>query len=150
MTAVLSPPSLMHHPAFAGLHRRACHTKAGYVRNAINQLFDVTFEANWRDPLYFQDREENNDFPWSWLHEEIYEWIALAESVRAAQEKFTMIELGAGYGRWMVSGACLARLIRPGLALKLVGVEAERTHFKWMRQHFLDNELDPKEHDLFE
>jgi len=140
----------MHHPAFAGLRRHTYKTKAGYLRTAINQLFDLTFEASWKDPRYFQDREESNDFPWSWLHEEIYEWIALAEAVRSAQNKFTMVELGAGYGRWLVSGACLARLLRPDLVLTLVAVEAERTHFKWMRQHFLDNDLDPAEHALFE
>jgi FkbM family methyltransferase len=74
--------------------------------------------------------------------------MAVAEAIRGARETMTMIELGAGYGRWLVSGAQLARKINPNLKLKLVGIEADATHFGWMREHFEDNGINPAEHDL--
>jgi FkbM family methyltransferase len=148
---ILAPPSLLDHPAFQGLARQEYRTPAGFIHNGIGQKIAINFDRTWAPQITeaaHTDRIENHDLPWAWLHEEIFEWIALAESVRAAPEKFTMIELGAGYGRWLVAGAVLARRLRPGLPLKLVGVEAEPTHFAWMQQHFSDNDLNPAEHEL--
>jgi hypothetical protein len=118
-------------------------TPGGFTCSAIGQKIALEFDQTWAHPAEWKDEHvEHNNFPWSWLHEEIFEWIALAESVRAAREKFTMVELGAGYGRWLVAGAMLARRLRPGLPVKLIGVEAEQVHFAWMRRHFIDNGLD--------
>ena len=90
----------------------------------------------------------------SWLeahlkpNEELFEWIDLCEAIEAAGDTFTMAELGAGYGRWLVSGAEVAR--RNGKIPRLIGVEAEATHFACMRQHFIDNCINPDDHILLE
>ena len=34
------------------------------------------------------------------IDEEYFEWVDLLESVRDARGAYTMMELGAGYGRW--------------------------------------------------
>jgi FkbM family methyltransferase len=78
--------------------------------------------------------------------EETFEWIDLFEAVDAARDRFTMIELGAGIGPWLVAGATVARIRR--LEVHLVGVEAEHAHFKMLRQHFVDNGIDPDAHTL--
>jgi len=83
------------------------------------------------------------------LDEGLFEWIDPLEAIDAAKETFTMVELGAGYGRWLVAGAVAARRVR-NLQLQLVGVEAEHAHFEMMRQHFLDNDFDPDAHTLLE
>jgi FkbM family methyltransferase len=83
------------------------------------------------------------------VDEELFEWIDLLESVEASDSAFTMVELGAGFGRWLVAGAVAARRVRD-LRVRLVGVEAEHAHFQMMRQHFLDNDLDPDAHILVE
>jgi len=81
--------------------------------------------------------------------EEYWEWIDLLESVVAAKKKFVMMELGAGYGRWLINGALAVRQYHGAeFPVYLVGVEAEPTHFEWMKQHFLDNGLDPSAHRL--
>ena len=69
--------------------------------------------------------------------EEYFEWIDLLEAVAFAKDRFSMVELGAGWGRWSAraAAACLQR----GLPCHLVAVEAEPTHFKWMLQNFEDN-----------
>ncbi len=49
-----------------------------------------------------------------------------------------MLELGAGYGRWLVIAATAVQLYSD-LPYYLVGVEAEPTHFRFMKRHFDDN-----------
>jgi FkbM family methyltransferase len=72
------------------------------------------------------------------------EWIDVLEAVAEAADAFTMLELGAGYGRWLVNAAVALRQSKPSVAVHLIGVEAEPTHFRWMKTHFRDNGLDPE------
>ena len=74
--------------------------------------------------------------PW-----ELSEWQALLDAVADASGRFTMLELGAGFGRWTVYAAAAIRRYRPELKYRLVAVEAEPTHFRWLRQHTRDNGL---------
>jgi FkbM family methyltransferase len=83
------------------------------------------------------------------FEEEYLEWVDLFEAISNARDIFTMAELGAGYGRWLVRGATVAHLFG-GLVYRAVGVEAEPTHFEWMKQHFFDNGLDPSSHELIQ
>ncbi len=81
------------------------------------------------------------------VNEEYFEWIALLESVLGARGRFVMIELGAGWGRWLVNASVALKLANPVPSL-LIGVEAEPTHFQWMLDHFRDNGIDSSEHTL--
>jgi FkbM family methyltransferase len=72
---------------------------------------------------------------------EIFEWIDLLEAVTQARGRFTMLELGAGYGRWIVNAAAALRAYS-GLDHSLTAVEAEPTHFRWLELHCADNEVD--------
>jgi FkbM family methyltransferase len=80
--------------------------------------------------------------------EEYFEWIDVLESVDRAHGSYTMIELGAGYGRWSVRGALAAR--RRGLDVRLVAVEGEPQHFAWLKLHLADNGIDPEQHWLID
>jgi FkbM family methyltransferase len=80
--------------------------------------------------------------------EDLLEWIAVLESVLESNGPFTMLELGAGWGRWLVNAAVALRRLDPTRDLQLVGVEAEPTHFRWLVQHLHDNGLDPERHRL--
>jgi len=83
------------------------------------------------------------------FNEQYLEWIDLLVAVGEAKGKFTMVELGAGWGRWVVRAALALR--HKGIStFRLVAVEAEPTHFRWMREHFRDNGLNPDEHVLIE
>ena len=79
--------------------------------------------------------------------EEYFEWINVLESVDQARGSYTIVELGAGYGRWSVRAA-LAAVERGLTPVHLVAVEAEPTHFEWLKLHFADNGLDPSHHAL--
>lgn len=80
--------------------------------------------------------------------EDLFEWVDVLESVCESGERFTMLELGAGWGRWLVNAAVALRQLDPARPFLLVGVEAEPTHFRWLEQHLLDNGIDPTEHTL--
>lgn len=79
--------------------------------------------------------------------EELFEWISLLESIDDATESYVMVELGAGFGRWMGAAACLLRQYKP-MPFRLIGVEAEPIHFEWIKKYFSDNDLDWREHYL--
>ncbi len=83
------------------------------------------------------------------FHGEAVEWIGLLKSVRSAKEKFVAMELGAGWGPWVVGGAVAARNrgIRDSF---LLAVEADPGHFQFLRQHFVDNGLNPAQHRLLQ
>lgn len=71
--------------------------------------------------------------------EEYFEWVDVLEAVERARGRFTMVELGAGWGRWVARGGIAARL--RNLDVSLVAVEAEPSHFRWLEQHLRDNGL---------
>lgn len=80
--------------------------------------------------------------------ESLCEWFTLCAAIAAADQTFTMVELGAGFGRWSVAAGVTAARMRPELSVKLIAVEAEVGHFKMLHQHFLDNGLDPSQNIL--
>jgi len=80
--------------------------------------------------------------------EEYFEWIDLLESIVAAKQSYTMIDLGAGYGRWAVRAAYALKQYAPELPYRLIAVEAEPAVFRWMAQHFEDNGIDAGRHSL--
>lgn len=80
--------------------------------------------------------------------EDFLEWLDILETVGTTAEPYTIVELGAGWGRWLVNAAAAVRQLVPGRPFLLVGVEAEPTHFEWLQRHLRDNGIDPEEHIL--
>lgn len=74
---------------------------------------------------------------WPTPNEEYPGWINTLTAANEAGETFTIAELGAGWGRWLVNGAVAARKL--GKSFRLIGVEAEPKHFRWLRVHLRDN-----------
>jgi FkbM family methyltransferase len=124
------------------------YAPANFDVTFLGQRTDVSFNSGWADAERTRDREAQPPYPT--LSEETFEWIALFRAILEAHQSFTMIELGAGYGRWLVAAACAVRRRRPELGLRLMGVEAEPTHFRWLLKHFVDNNLRPEDHYLIE
>lgn len=80
--------------------------------------------------------------------EEYFEWIDILESVVAARDRYTMIEIGAGYGRW----ACRAALAAKAMNIPVVhvaAVEAEPLHLEWLDEHFQRNGLSEAEFRIY-
>jgi len=77
---------------------------------------------------------------------EYFEWLALMAAVLSAKERFTMVECGAGWGRWLAAAAQLARQRK--LGIQLLGVEGDACHFDWMQAVLRDNGIQPEEQHL--
>jgi FkbM family methyltransferase len=147
---VFSPPNLLNHRAFTGVEPQWTKSPAGFFVTGIGQICSLKHDSSIKNDSSIKEAEYMPILPWGWLHEEIFEWIALGEAVHTARNTFTMIELGAGYDRWIVAAELFARRVRPELKTRLIGVEAESTHYKWMIEHFQHNNIDPSKHTLIE
>ena len=83
------------------------------------------------------------------FHAEAIEWIGLLTAVRSATDQFSFMELGAGFGPWTVAAAIASRL-RGISKIRLCAVEGDPQHYRLLRQHLIDNGLDPDQHTLLE
>lgn len=111
---------------FIGVRTRATSVYAG-ARSLANTVCDLPVPADY--------------------HAEAIEWIGALKSVRAAQGRYRVMELGAGYGTWCIAMAHAAR--GRGIDdIRIVAVEGDPDHFLTMKQHFRDNAFDPAEHVL--
>jgi FkbM family methyltransferase len=128
-----------HHPVFDRFPRWSGDVDAGWSVNFLGVRTRDEFSAGMTGAVASERRSIETAYPP--FDEEYFEWIDVLEAVEGADEGFTMIELGAGWGRWLMNGAAAARQ-RGRAPMRLVGVEAEPTHFRWMRQHFRDNAVD--------
>lgn len=134
-----------HHPVFERFGLAQAQTEPGWDVNFLGVRTRTAFTATMSADQPSQVPFVGTNYPR--FDEEYFEWIDLLEAVAAADGRFTMVELGAGWGRWLINGAAAACLC--GVTeLELVGVEAEPTHFRWMQQHFRDNDVDPEVHTL--
>jgi hypothetical protein len=84
------------------------------------------------------------------FHANAIEWAGVLRSVAEAEGPgFVALELGAGWGPWLVTAGVAARL--KGLAdVRLVGVEGSCKHLEFLRSHFRDNGFDPADHQLLQ
>ena len=112
---------------FLGIRTRASHVKA--FRSMDGQVFGT--------PVPVDDG----------FHAETIEYVGLLKSVLTSRERYAVLELGAGWGPWLISGATAAR--RKGIKdIRLHGVEGDPEHFASMQIHFRDNGFDPAAHRL--
>ena len=129
----LSKPTC--HPAFDLLSAYPGETEPGFERDflGIRTRCDYSAEA-----IITAMPVHTTAAP----HEDYFEWIDLLESILAAKGQYTMMELGAGYGRWAVRAAFALGQLR-GLPFHLVAVEGEPRHYRWLEQHITDNQIHP-------
>ena len=67
-------------------------------------------------------------------------------AVLTAKDRFTMLECGAGWGRWLAGAALLARQRK--LAIRILGFEGDACHFDWMQAVLRDNGIPPEQQHL--
>ena len=77
--------------------------------------------------------------------ESFFEWVDVITAVRAARERFVMVELGGGYGSRSVDAHAALSMLGP-LPEMFVVVEAMPQHIAWAHDHFTANGLDPSTH----
>lgn len=74
------------------------------------------------------------------LSDEYFEWISLLQAAKRASGSFTVVELGAGFGRWSARAVLAAK--QCGITdIKAILVEAEPCHAEWCKEHMIDNAI---------
>lgn len=74
---------------------------------------------------------EGLPMPGNW-HADIAEWASALRAVDLARGRFRILELGCGWGCWLVNTGMAARA--RGLEVDLIGVEGDRTHLVHARE----------------
>jgi FkbM family methyltransferase len=139
---------MRHHEVFSRFRQYGGHVPAGYYVDFLGTQIRHEYIAGQPGNAAFPQGGPVRSVAYPEPAEEYFEWIDLLESVVAASGSYTMIELGAGYGRWAVRAAFAAQQYDPKLRCHVIAVEAEPTVYGWMRQHFLHNGLKPRRHTL--
>lgn len=146
---VVEPISeLQHYPGYAPadlavleeFRLRAPRPEPGFIVDFIGVRTRAT--SLWREVQELAGTVVPPPVP-SDFHAEAVEWIGLLKAVKDARDQFVMMELGAGWGPWLVAGATAARA-RGIREFRLLGVDADEGHVRFMRQHIADNGFDPE------
>lgn len=147
MTSLQTLPSrdLITHPIFKCFERWSGKTDGLYLRDFLGSKTDPKVKTPWKAQ---PEGIIKPNYPV--VNEHYYDWLVVLSSVLAAKEQFTMIELGAGYAPWLIRAAYALKQKKPDIPFLLVGVEGDKTHYQWMLEHFLNNDISPKEHILIE
>jgi FkbM family methyltransferase len=94
-------------------------------------------KASGRSAVY---EGEDSSYPFR-KSEDYLEWVDLLVAIDRADTRFSMIEVGAGYGRWIVNAAAALkrRKAKTIATIKLVGLEADIKRFAMMEKNCADN-----------
>jgi FkbM family methyltransferase len=136
------------HPVFDSFRPWVGDVEAGWDVNFLGVRTRVAFFSLYEELADFSHRRQvQAGLPVP--NEDYFEWISLLESVMEAEGSFVMVELGAGWGKWIVNAVAALRAYN-ALPYHIVGVESEPTHFKWMKEHLEDNHVDLRNTTLIE
>jgi len=127
-----------HHPIFNEFREFRGHVPEGFDADFIGSLTNKKFlmaQVQSFGPIIRPGRPP--------FDENYFGWIDILESVVLAKDRYTMFELGAGYGRWAVCAAMAAR--QKGIEdVRLTLVEAEPCHVEWLHEHLANNSVETK------
>lgn len=123
-----------NHQVFDFFENRAGSSSETLRCDYIGTLTDRRFDGVKFDFL----AEKNLSIPD--VNEEYFEWIDILQSAKEAKERFTVVELGAGYGRW-AARACLAARQLGIKDIHAILVEAEPVHADWAEEHMRNNAI---------
>ena len=146
---VVRPPQQWdgrHHPAVLQVEPWQGRADGRFCHDFLGVKTDPRFRPHFRpDPA--GPLVTRRPTPYAGYFELAFVLDSIASAADA--ESFTMLELGAGYGPWLVT-AHRARQLHGDQAIRLVGVEMVGQHVEWMHEHFANNGIDAREHRLIE
>ena len=78
------------------------------------------------------------------LGDHTFEWQDMISSILTSNKRFNMIELGAGWAKWIVDGTALAK--KEGIQkIVAIGVEAQPIHCQWGQDHIATNKMEKED-----
>ena len=139
---------MLHHPIFDKFQNCEVMGTGKHVFDFLGVATDVSFKKGWEKWAIPKGRKHVYGVPP--VNEHYFDWITLLQAVDRANGTLRIAELGAGWGPWLVRGAIAAKQIDKITDVHLLGVEADPTHFGWMKRHFMDNAILPSSHRLIQ
>lgn len=145
-----------HHGIFERFERTHPFDDERYHHNFMGARISHGFERDFNDVIALPNPEQFKDLKSSGRSaaydvdptypeqqsEDYFEWIDLLTAIDRAKGAFSMIEIGAGYGRWIANAAAALRRHKGvPLMARLVGVEASRARFDLMVANCAINEI---------
>lgn len=109
----------------------------GYLTNYLGVVIDPKFFPQLLDGR--AGEVEGPPIPGNW-HADMAEFAAALRAVDLSRGRFTMIELGCGWGCWMNNTGVAAR--RAGREVQLIGVEADEGHIGFAKEACAANGFD--------
>lgn len=116
--------------------------RPGFTTNFLGALCSIEVSVALKP---FDGCVEGLPAPIGSLQGETAEWIGTLKAVLSARDRWRILELGAGYGPWMVNTAFAAR--QRGITdIRLYGVEGDAGHVAFLHRNLVNNGLDPAAH----
>jgi len=125
---------------------REVQPEAGFVTDRLGVRTRAS--SLWKDAQHLSGAVLPPPIPAD-FHAGAVEWVGLLKAVDSAEDSLRVLELGAGWGPWVVAAGVAAR--NSGITdIVLAAVEADPEHFQFLRQHLSDNGFDPDKQRLFQ
>lgn len=111
------------------------HAVPGHIVNFLGVAMNVAFMPMLKDRA---GQVEGLPIPANW-HADMAEFAGALRAVDLTRDRFTMIELGCGWGCWMVNTGVAAK--RRGLRIRLIGVEGDPGHIGFAKEALETNQI---------
>jgi FkbM family methyltransferase len=136
-----------HHPILEEFERSVPFDDELFHHNFMGACIPHTFDGRLTNKIAVSGRSillsRDPTYPYE-NSEDYFEWIDLLTAVTRANSKFTMIEVGAGYGRWIANAGAAIRRRKNAQPLqqRFIAVEANSARFNMMVENCKCNEIE--------
>ena len=103
------------------------------VYDFLGGAIDASFKYDWERYVVPEGQKVKPAYPS--LSEWTVDWLACMLAAKLAAERFNVIELGAGYGQWMVTSILAFKALNPNAPAHGMAIEADPTHYAWLITH---------------
>jgi FkbM family methyltransferase len=127
----------MHPPIFNEFKRKESISDGKSIYDFLGGAIDASYKQGWEKNVHPEHTKVKADYPSP--SEWTVDWIACLLAAKLAGDSFSVIELGAGYGQWMVTSIMAYKALNPNKPAHGMALEADRTHYQWLEQHVKKN-----------
>lgn len=126
-----------HDPIFAEFQAVAVEADGASVYDFLGVGTQTRFKKGWEK--FAPDAGTTYRPKLPVLNEHYLDWVVVLESVARARGTYRVVELGAGWGTWSSAALAACRQNPDIVSVEAVAVEADLTHWNWMKDHFARN-----------
>lgn len=102
------------------------------VYDFLGGAINASYKHSWGKNVLPKGEKIRPGYPG--LSEWTIDWTASLIAAVTADQQFRVVELGAGYGQWMVTAILAYRSIKQG-PVHGMAVEADSAHYEWLIEH---------------